>query len=279
MRHSGEPHAGRFAEAIAVDPVALLDVTVPLDSCEGGPDWWTRPRVTIPPAAVDCVGPQPDAGVVPSPTLDAHLYTGETVASPGLWRAMAPIWKLLIALLVLGAIGLGVVIALGGGDDEVGLQQSDDPELVATATPTDATPSAATPTPAEPPSSAELGTITVAVADVFGPTGVRVLPAPGVIVEVLDADGEVIAEAVTTEDLDAPVEISLEPGDYVVRLNIGGYEPALPPECTDGYVREFTLDAGATLEFRSRVYTSTVADDGTTVGTESGDCITLVDPP
>jgi hypothetical protein len=120
--------------------------------------------------------------------------------------------------------------------------------------------------------SADTG-ITVAVADVFGAVGLRVIPAPGVFIRVLDASGAEVATASTGDAIDADF-INLAPGRYTLRLDIGDYEPALPPQCTDGYVTTFELSAGMQKRFAARVYSTTVADNGQSVGTASGECIT-----
>jgi hypothetical protein len=120
--------------------------------------------------------------------------------------------------------------------------------------------------------SADTG-ITVAVADVFGAAGLRVIPAPGVVIRVLDEDGAKVATASTGNEMAADF-IGLAPGQYTLRLDIGDYEPALPPQCTDGYVTTFELSAGMQKRFAARVYSTTVADNGQSVSTASGECIT-----
>lgn len=114
--------------------------------------------------------------------------------------------------------------------------------------------------------------ITVAVADVFGAAGLRVIPAPGVVVRVLDASGNEVATATTGDEMAADF-IGLAPGEYTLRLEIGEYKPALPPQCTDGYVTTFKLAAGEKKRFATRVYSATVADNGQSIGTVSGECI------
>jgi hypothetical protein len=115
--------------------------------------------------------------------------------------------------------------------------------------------------------------ITVAVADVFGAAGLRIIPAPGVVIHVLDANGATVATASTGDAMDTDF-IGLAPGRYTLRLDIGDYEPALPPQCTDGYVTTFDLSAGTKKHFAARVYSATVADNGQSVSTTSGECIT-----
>ena len=116
--------------------------------------------------------------------------------------------------------------------------------------------------------------ITVSVADVFGPEGFRKEPTPGVAVIVLDEQGNTAARATMRKEIDSDF-IALTPGRYVLRLDIGKYEAALPAQCTDGYVRAFELAHGERLSFAASVYTTRVADDGRSIGTVSGDCITL----
>ncbi len=62
---------------------------------------------------------------------------------------------------------------------------------------------------------------------------------------------------------------------YTLRLDIGKYESALPPECTKGYVREFKLKKGDRLQFTASVYMASKAINGTTVGTVIGECAKL----
>ncbi|MEO1037025.1 MAG: hypothetical protein AAFX44_15830 [Pseudomonadota bacterium] len=119
---------------------------------------------------------------------------------------------------------------------------------------------------------AELTGITVAVADVFGPGGLQVLPAPGVTIIVRDANGREIAREKTGKAIAADF-IALAPGDYTLRLEIGKFEPALPPQCTDGYTREINVAKGQHRRYTASVYSVRVATDGQSVGTVTGDCI------
>jgi hypothetical protein len=116
--------------------------------------------------------------------------------------------------------------------------------------------------------------ITVVVADVFGPQGIRVIPAPGVLIQVVDADGLVKVKASTGNTFEGEF-LALAPGAYNLRLDIGDYKPSLPVGCDQGYVREFTIRAGQRLNFSARVYSAVVDANGTSVGTVAGDCIVL----
>lgn len=127
---------------------------------------------------------------------------------------------------------------------------------------------------ARPAQSAGASGITVSVADVFGPEGFRKQPTPGVGVIVLDTRGGTVARTTMGKKI-AGDFVALSPGSYVLRLDVGKYEPALPRHCTDGYVRAFELTPGEKLSFAASVYTTRVADDGRSIGTVSGDCITL----
>ena len=119
--------------------------------------------------------------------------------------------------------------------------------------------------------------IKVGVADMFGHEGLRVKPAVGVKALVFDDEGEEVAMS-TIESGFLTDFIPLKPGDYTLRLDIGNYEAALPPHCTDGYVREFSLEKKEQLQFNASVYTARVANNGQTVGVVQGECIKLKAP-
>jgi hypothetical protein len=118
--------------------------------------------------------------------------------------------------------------------------------------------------------------ITVGIADVFGVEGLRVLPTTGIRILVFDEDGEEVAMTTTANQLKADF-IALKPATYTLRLDIGAYKPALPPGCTQGYVRTFELRKADRLQFTASVYAATEATNGTTVGTVVGECIRLQD--
>lgn len=117
--------------------------------------------------------------------------------------------------------------------------------------------------------------ISVGVADVFGESGLRVQPAPGVEVIVLDRQGHTVASTLMQQSFNSSF-VELSPGEYRLRLDIGEYQPALPGHCTDGYVRDFELSERQHLTFAASVYSATMAGGtGTAISTNSGDCITL----
>lgn len=117
--------------------------------------------------------------------------------------------------------------------------------------------------------------IKVGVADTFGLEGLRVQPALGVKAYIFDDEGEEVAFTTIVEGYLTDF-IPLSPGSYTLRLDIGKkYVPALPEHCTDGYVREFSLDKEEQLQFNASVYTARVANNGQTVGRTQGECIKL----
>ena len=114
--------------------------------------------------------------------------------------------------------------------------------------------------------------ITVAVADVFGINGLTVVPAPGIVVRVIDDNGREVASA-TTDNAFATDFIELRPGTYQLRLDIGKYKAALPAHCTEGYVRQIVVTDGQHTKYTASVYSAVESRDGKSVGTVSGECI------
>lgn len=116
------------------------------------------------------------------------------------------------------------------------------------------------------------GGIYLSVIDMFGKEGLRILPAPDLHVTIHNEEGKIVAEEKTPK-MPEPLFIELSDGTYKLTLETGRYFPVPAVSCDSVYELEFKLEKNKRRAFGAKVKLADVADNGTSLGSQPGDCI------